>query len=277
MHLVPVSVKTNSFEVIQTKMNKTKKKQSNTITDYMSPSLLQKIYTDRLEEKFKLVQIENEEKSKKKQSNQEEESAKVDERSLNLEKQLAELKEQCKQKEENLKICKDNKLMKSLLNEARAINLQKHIQIRNLQAQLNVQTYTEAGELKNLFIQFECHFMPDEMKQLRSIDTPLYRNDSTFVSKCIFYLYGGPQNIENRLPTGAKTAAGKQPLSPEKVDVASKMLRERLISEGLSADVMTRREARFNRLLSNAVSTARKKATTETPNPGRKSMINVMF
>lgn len=240
----------------------------------MSPSLLQNIYTDRLEEEFRQIQIEKEEKSKNttEQSNQTEKCVKVVEfeRSLNLENELIALKEQySKQKEENIKLWNDNKLMKKLINEARAINLQKDIQIRNLQAQLNIQTYTEAGEFKNLFTQYECHFMPDEMKQLRSIDRG-ERNDSTFVSKSIFYLYGGSQNVVNRLPTSAKTAEGKKPLSPEKVDIACKMLHERLIAEGLPNDAMTKREARFKKLLSNAVSTARKKATTESPNLGGK-------
>lgn len=95
------------------------------------------------------------------------------------------------------------------------------------------------------------------MKELRSIPNE-ERNDSTFVTKCIDYLYGGKHYLIDRVATFVKVPNGKKPISPEKIEIVSNMLQERLDSESLPDELSSHRFGRLNQLLNNAISTARK-------------------
>lgn len=152
---------------------------------------------------------------------------------------------------ENSKLTNDNKVLKKLLTESKSIILQKEIKIKKLLAQKH-----HANTL-NLFEQYEKYFSSSDIKKLRSIRKG-NRADSTFVTQCLDYLYGGKQNLLDRVATNIKVPAGKKPISPEKVDIVSHMLLERLNSEGLYDELSTVRFNRLRKLLNNAICTARK-------------------
>lgn len=144
--------------------------------------------------------------------------------------------------------------------------MQKDIHIQKLQAQLNIQSHPQAHKhaLQNLFIKYEHHFKTDEIKLLRSIGKG-ERYDSTFVTKCVHFLHGGPLNIINRVVIISNLSKGKTALSPDKVEIASNMLHERLAAEGVPDEISFIREARFKKLLNNAITNARR-ATTNSKN-----------
>lgn len=84
------------------------------------------------------------------------------------------------------------------------------------------------------------------------------RKDSAFVTKCVDFLYDGKKNLLNRVATDVKVPVGKKPISPEKVEIVSQMLQERLNSEGLTDELSNIRFNRIRQLLNNAICTARK-------------------
>lgn len=139
--------------------------------------------------------------------------------------------------------------------------MQKDLKIQKIFAQSN----TRSESLANLFSLYENRFTPNEMKSLRSIGKG-ERNDSTFVSKCVQFLHGGPNNVANRVATSSHVE-GKKPLSPDKVEIVSNMLSERLAAENISNEAVIAREIRFNKLLNSAVTTARKTVANQRKVP----------
>lgn len=212
-------------------MYKKKGVQSNKIDRYMKNR--QNIFTQKLEEEFKAIQQENSEKSKEESQNDE---------LLFLRVKHQELLGQ------NSKLLKDNKLLKKLLEECKSLNFQKDLQIKKLQAQ------NRSQKTGNLFEQFEKYFLPIELNQLRSINKG-ERHDSTFVTKCLTFLYGGSL-LTGKVATSAKVPYGKKPISPEKVGIISAMLADRVNSEEPSSELAHARCNRLTKLLQNAITNA---------------------
>lgn len=258
------------------------KNQKNKISSYMQASLRQNTFLSRLNEEFQNIQLEKAEKppncdknaneiedgtaNTENPPNRDQNARKIEDCTANAEmsmtpmqdNELKALKEKCfKLQQENAKLTKDNKLLKKMLDESKSINLHKDIKISKLRFQLHSQQKKQDGQaLTNLFTVYEQNFSPSEMKRLRSIGKG-ERNDSSFVSKCVTFLHDGQANIINRTATSTYVP-GKVPLSPDKIEIASNMLSERLGAEGIPNEVVAAREARFNKLLNNAIATARK-------------------
>lgn len=186
---------------------------------------------------------------------------------------------------ENKRLLRDNKALKKLLSDSKSVILQKEMKIKKLQLQLHNSTNTD----KNIFEQYVKYFTSSQMIELRSMPQG-ERKDSTFVTKCMDYLYGGKHNLIDRVATNVKVPAGKKPISPEKIKIISGMLQERLNSEDLSDELSSHRFSRLNMLLNNAICTARKiqnpvsssiveshlapNATQTTPNTSKEPMSN---
>lgn len=224
----------------------TKSKQKNKIKAYFSSSVRQNIFMKRLEDEYESIQLENAEKS-----------TAPDIISVSTEsEELRTLKEENqKLKSENAKLLKDNKLLKMLLNEAKSCIFKKDLKINKI----------EEKSKKNdqiLYQKFEKCFTREEMKHLRSIKTG-ERSDSTFILKCLTYLYGGTNNLVNRVPTSGKVPLGKMPLTPEKIDMMAEMLQERIESEGITNETAMVRKCRMPKLLNNAFTTANRPSTAK--------------
>lgn len=228
-------------------MHKTKKiTQKNKIKNYMHPFV-----KDQLEDAYKSIEEEKRQCSG---------SLTVSIEKLHEVPQIDEsdLKEKCEKLfTENSKLIKDNKILKKLLEESKSIILQKEIKIKKLLSQVHTNSNTV-----NLFEEYEQYFSNLEIKKLRSIQKGQAK-DSTFVTKCLDYLYGGKQNLLERVATDVKVPVGKKPFSPEKVAIITKMLQERLNSEGISDELTANRFGRLRELLNNAICTARKAKPTQ--------------
>lgn len=162
---------------------------------------------------------------------------------------------------ENSKLLKDNKILKRLLDESKNIIFQKDLKLIHIEKKIAVTSnQATAQNAKILFEKYEKFFTAAEMKQLRSIGKGK-RFDSTFVTKCLFFLYGGTANLLDRVPTSARVPKGKKPLTPEKVEIISNMLEERIDSENNSVEITVYRSSRTPKLLNYAFTTASRKKT----------------
>lgn len=143
-------------------------------------------------------------------------------------------------------------MLKKLLDEAKNLSFQKDLKIKKLKAQLH------PGNYVNMFEEFGKYFNSAQIEHLRSIQRG-ERKDSTFVTNCMHYLYGGHIDLSNRVVTPLRVPNGKSVISPDKFDVVGKMFEERLRAEAISEDKQSLRSNRLNKLLNNAISTANKR------------------
>lgn len=212
-------------------------KQKQKIDAYFSPTVRQNIFTKTLEDEYKSIQCENAEKS-----------TTSDIISISTEsEELHTLKEENqKLKSENAKLLKDNKLLKKLLNDAKSCIFHKDLKLQKM-------AETTKKNSTILYQKYEKYFSRNEMIHLRSIKTG-ERSDSTFIQKCLIYLYGDTNSLVNRVPSRVKVPYGKIPMSPEKVDILTDMLQERIESEGIADDAAIVRKHRMPKLLNNAFS-----------------------
>lgn len=144
------------------------------------------------------------------------------------------------ERQKNEKLVNDLKKSSVIVKQACAINLSKDVQIENLtqqlkNAKLNLPSknmHTEAIEMNpTLFNEFGNFFNSNELKQLRSVPSGKSR-DSTFVLKCMRFLYTDLAVSANRSVTGRSfKGQKKQAMSPWKSTLIKKMLGQRLDTE----------------------------------------------
>lgn len=115
---------------------------------------------------------------------------------------------------------KELKRAKVLLKQSGEIILEKEIQIKNLQNQI------QKNKKNILFIDFEDRFDSKDLKTIRSVKTGI-SNDSAFVRLTLAALYKNKEHIlKNRSLVGRKhSGVKKDALTPEKKSIIYNMLR----------------------------------------------------
>lgn len=162
---------------------------------------------------------------------------------LDLQKKYSELEA------ENKKLLKDNKILKKLLNKAESVNMYKDHQLM----ERNVVSSTAM-----LFEKYEITFSSHHLKELRSIPGGKSQ-DSAFVNKIMACFY--PGGVEQKCVAMKKgQQKGRTPITPDKLEIIDKMLKERIMSEKVPGNVVVERHSRLNTLIGYALTNLRRKS-----------------
>lgn len=108
-------------------------------------------------------------------------------------------KELAEEKKKNEQLTNDLKKSVAFIREFEAISLTKDIQIEKLSRQLERVSLDSKDE--HLFSEFSDNFNPAQLKELRSVKSGLSK-DSTFVLKCMRFLYPNPIVLNSVSLTG---------------------------------------------------------------------------
>lgn len=149
---------------------------------------------------------------------------------------------------ENKKLLKDNKLLKKLLSKAESVNMYKDHQL----IERNVISNTAM-----LFEKYASSFTSHHLKELRSISGGKPQ-DCTFVSKIVECFY--PEGVEHKCVAKKRgQQKEKTPITPDKLEIIGKMLKERIMSEKVSGNVIVERHSRLNTLIGYALQNKKRK------------------
>lgn len=162
--------------------------------------------------------------------------------------------------EKNKNIQLTNDLIKSvtLLKNASALNLQKDIQIKELNHKLNNDDCQQ-----EIFLDFANAFKKEQLAKLRSIPAGKSR-DSTFVLTCMRFMYPDPTVLSNRSVLGRRYKTKHQQLTPSKLQIIREILSQRISSErGIDALCVTERLKKVNKMITDAISKIKPKTRKE--------------
>lgn len=152
----------------------------------------------------------------------------------------------------NSKLMKDNRALKKLLEASKSMNLYKDVKIKQLKFTENTNVAESVPEKRMLFKEFDSHFTAAEIKEIRSFGQGK-RKDAAFVTKCVDCLYKGDKSQILHKCSGERKIKGKTPISPEKRELLSKMLVERVEADKTSEEEDFERCDRLNRLMGDAI------------------------
>lgn len=159
------------------------------------------------------------------------------------------------EKKKNEQLTNDLKKSVAFIREFEAVSLTKDIQIENLSKKLESASLNSKVIEKDeqLFSEFSDDFYPEQLKDLRSVKSGLSR-DSTFVLKCMRFLYPNPAVLNNVSLTGKLYKnQRKEKMCAKNVDIIRRMLQKRISSEGVEAPVILQRMRRMNKLVRDAI------------------------
>lgn len=164
---------------------------------------------------------------------------------------------------ENTKIRNDLISLKKLYNATCRSNVQKDFKIKLLEKKFVKENGTNSANSENkiMFEQHESIFDEQALVKLRSMNETK-RNDSTFVLICMQTLYA------NSLSTlHLKSASGnykeKTQISPEKREIISSLMLERLSTAAMDEEDANTRYLRLNDLINNAINNISRKVMTK--------------
>lgn len=227
--------------------DKSKVVNTNKINNYFGKSS-HKIYCDSLLEQVQ--QSTRESEPKETRQNSLNPSTIGSEKEATLEEYDA-LRKKCKDLElQNSKLVKDNRALKKLLDASKSTNLYKDLKITRLKASNSV---AESSEPKSmLFKDYESYFTHSEMKGLRSFGKGK-RKDAAFITSCVKFVYQGDVVRIRKKCSGDRRIKGKEPISPDKKELLTKMFNERLEADQTNDENGFERCGRLNRLIGDAI------------------------
>lgn len=158
------------------------------------------------------------------------------------------------------------------LKKSASLNLQKDLKIESLENQL------KKFDKKKAKIN-EAHrfiFSTNEIKSFQSVGSGS-RNDSTFVSRVLIALYkNNTSSLQSKSVRGQKHKnTKKNSLTPEKIQLVTEMLKERIMSESDDSAIVSDRLSKVNIHLKNAIQNNNKKnkvTSTVTSSPQTQMM-----
>lgn len=158
---------------------------------------------------------------------------------------------------ENAKQKKDNGALKKLLDSSKSMNLLKDLKIEKLKTLTLTQsvvgdTIENNNPMQLPFREHEMYFSSEQMLELRSIGKGKAR-DSSFITKCLTYFYGGSIDVIAGKCSGPKRMKGKTCVSPDKKSLMGNMLNERVECEGVEEAIFLERTERLNRLIGDGI------------------------
>lgn len=171
------------------------------------------------------------------------------------------------EKEKNNKLTDDLKKSVALIKEITQMNLSKDLQIERLSKQLNSVSLNSKSFNPNesLFSAFSGIFAKDQLKELRSISSGK-RRDSTFVLRCMRFMYPDANALNNISVTGKKfKGLVKNKMSEDNVKIITKMLNERLVSEESDEVFILQRLSNVKKLIRDAITKLKKPINEPTP------------
>lgn len=173
------------------------------------------------------------------------------------------------EKKKNQKLIEDLKKAVMLINEFNAINLNKDIEIVRLSKKVEAVSL-ECRNDQSLFSEFKNTFSEIQLKELRSVPSGISR-DSTFVLKCMRFLYTDPSVLLHISMTGKPFKQQKKEKMCEKnVDVIKKILNQRIASEEIDLINVSIRLGRLSKLIRDAIDTIRKSVRSCNRDNGKK-------
>lgn len=160
-----------------------------------------------------------------------------------------------KEKKKNEQLESDLKKSVAYIKDFNAINLSKDIEIEKLTKKLET---ASLNTHQSLFSEFD-NFDEDELKVLRSIKSGISQ-DSTFVLKCMRFLYPNPAVLNDVSVTGKQyRKQRKEKLCEKNVNIITAMLRQRINSEDVDQMTTLKRLGRMNKLIRDAITKIRPK------------------
>lgn len=155
---------------------------------------------------------------------------------------------------DNAKLRRDNTALKKLVDSSKTVNLYKDIQIQKLKSKNGNEVCSDNVTLQSklLFAKHAGNFTAEQLRSLRSIGKG-QKCDTTFIGKCLDYLYdGNVQTIAGKCG-GDKKMKGKALITPPKKLLMETMLNERIESEGVTTEVNIERIRRLNRMIGDSI------------------------
>lgn len=170
-------------------------------------------------------------------------------------KKIEQLQNELKElKKTNVELLSDNKRLKKLFDQSTKINLHKDLKINNIVSDTQNSLISHG---KSTFSLFESTFLLTELQALRSISINR-TGDSTFVLTSMRFLYKDNLNLL-KSRTSTKPTETKQPITPSKKDIVTKIFRERLLVLGLCPSDFNTRFAKLNDHIKTALKNLSKK------------------
>lgn len=242
-------------------MAKNKKKQclSKFINKKLNEPLKQNNIFDYITRKIKIVNNETSAEIEKT-----EQAVETPVNESECEKKVFELENQLTiEKKKNEKLVNDLKRSMALLKESSSINLDKDIQIGILNKKIGGGDQHDKNR-ETLFKDFEHVLESKQLKELRSIRSG-QSGDSTFILKCMKFFYPDRSKLDDRSVTGRQNKKiKKQPITPSKLKMITRMLSERIESEnGVDDFYASKRLGRIKKLICDAISKLKTKKTTQ--------------
>lgn len=167
------------------------------------------------------------------------------------------------ERKKNEKLTNDLKKTVAVIKNASEVNLKKDFQIDILTKKLQVACIDEKKDTKVvqlLFTEFEKILSNEQLNKLRSISSGKPK-DSTFVLKCVDFLYPDHSVLENVTATGKmRNNQKKQVMCSTNVDLIKRMLNQRIYSEEGIDDVSASQRLNALKLhIKNAITTLRRR------------------
>lgn len=157
------------------------------------------------------------------------------------------------ERKKNENLTRDLKKSVVLIKEISNLNLKKDIEIEALTRQVSTMSINSRSS-DTLFNEFSGIFQKEQLNKLRSIPSGKLR-DSTFVLKCMRFLYPDKNDLMNISVTGRKAKnEKKQKMCQENLQILKKMLEQRLLSEeSLNELSISKRMKNINKLVKDAI------------------------
>lgn len=195
---------------------------------------------------------------------------------VNDENELQRLKSELElEKKKNQHLEENVKKSVALVKEASIINLQKDIEIEQLNRRLKKIAVGHEQESDTvLFNEFNGIFNNNQLKELRSIASGK-PNDFKFVRAILKFMYPDANALIDLSVTGKGRESNKSKMNPENVKIISKILHIRLLSEeGLQESEVLKRLSNVRMLIKDGImklkpKQANKSTTTTKPNNGK--------
>lgn len=157
------------------------------------------------------------------------------------------------ERKKNEKLTSDLKKSVALIKEFSNLNLKKDIEIEALTRQIS-KVKIDSQRSDTLFSEFSSIFQKLQLNELRSIPSGKSK-DSTFVLACMRFLYPNKNDLKNISLTGKMVKnERRQKMSQENIEIVTKMLNQRLLSEELLDELsISKRMKNINKLIKDAI------------------------
>lgn len=128
----------------------------------------------------------------------------------------------------NKELIKDNKNLKHVLAHSNRVNLNKDLEIEQLEKEFNEKCDNNSVKLTDeiVFSRFANTFNQEELSSLRSIPSSSSR-DSSFILQALRILYKEDLSVLHTR-TASSILADKKPITPQKKEIIQAIFYERL-------------------------------------------------